>query len=137
MGRNGGGAGQSMSVPRGRGLLVVLTAVAAALLIHLFGPALHPSGTETPGSGHLEQAAVVPDVTGAAGSVSAPLPDDDDCHAVTGLAPTMTVVPLAACPVISHAVMTTEIRPAIRPSVGNDGGDAGLDPHRSPGVQRT
>lgn len=147
MGHNCGGVDRGARDLRARGVLVVLAAVTAALLVHLFGPALHPpTASASPGHGHQEIELVAPDTpddehsVGVGDNIRADAHDDESCHSVVGFTPATTVLPVAACSAITWRSVypARDVRHAIRSAaIGGDGGEASLDPQRSPGVQRT
>lgn len=147
MGHNCGGVDRGARDVRARGVLLVLAAVTAALLVHLFGPALHPStASASPGHGHQEIALVAADTpadwhsVGVGDNIRADAHDEESCHSVVGFAPATTVLPVAACSAVTwrSAPPAPDVLHAIRSAViGGHGGDASLDPRRSPGVQRT
>lgn len=147
MGHNCGGGDRGVRDLRARGVLLVLAAVTAALLVHLFGPALHPTtASASSGHGHGEIALVAADHPDheynddLGDNIRADAHDGESCHSVVGLAPATTVLPGTACSAVTWRSIppATDVRHAIRSAaIGGDGCDASLDPQRSPGVQRT
>lgn len=123
-------------------LLPLLAVLAAALMIHLFGPALQArTGADSAASGHghaTMEASTHPVGTEVAGPAAAN--NEETCHSLVGVASTTTAVPAITCSVTTwrpdHS--TANAWNGLRNSwIGGDGADALADPRRSPGVQRT
>jgi hypothetical protein len=128
--------GGSRSTP----LRPVLAVFAAALMIHLFGPALQASA-EGGSASHSHTA--VDAATHSVGSevaVPAEAHPDASCHSLVGVTSAATAVPTVPCSVTTWRpdASTANVGSGFRNSwIGGDGGDASADPRRSPGVQRT
>lgn len=121
-------------------LLPVLAVFAAALMIHLFGPALQAS-TEAGSAPHSHtalDAATHP--VGTEVAVPAAEHPDETCHSLVGVTSATTAVPTVTCSVTTWRpdASTANVWSGLRNLwIGGDGGDASADPRRSPGVQRT
>lgn len=129
------------SGPRSLAFLGVLAAVTAALIIHLFGSALQGSSTAEAGAdGGSALELTAADSKGADLGYRAAGHDEGTCHSVPAVAPAATVQSAPPChwstwvkdPAVGND--RSRVRPAWN---GGDGGNASLDPRRSPGVQRT
>ena len=121
--------------------LGVLAVIAAALVIHLFGPALQVStAAESPEHAHsnLELGPAHPSDAAVGSVVKAHA--EETCHAVLGVSPATTALPVVTCVVRTwrQDAQAASDRTGLRPAwIGGDGGNTSLDPRRSPGVQRT
>lgn len=126
---------------RARGCLAVLAVIAAALVIHLLGPALQSPGVAAaPAHGHVSlDPGAAHHSDGPAASV-AETHADPTCHWVVGVSPASAALPVAGCVFSTwHQAGATGIdRSGLHPAqLGGEGAGALADPRRSPGVQRT
>lgn len=139
MGYEEAGVRRAVPGPRWIRILPVLAGFAAALVIHLFGPALQAS-TEAVSDGHSHTGVEsTTRMVAADAAVSAPPHAEETCHSLVGVSSTTTAVPSLTCSVGTSriAVVAVPDRSGLRPPwIGGDGGDASADPRRSPGVQR-
>lgn len=126
---------------RPRSFLSLLAVIAAALMIHLFGPALPVSTVaESPAHGHSSLELGGANASDTAAELVTGSHGEDTCHSVVGVSPASAALPAATCVVSTWRQDTTTAsdRTDLRPAwIGGDGGDAAADPRRSPGVQRT
>ena len=142
MGTDRAGVNSAALGLRSFSFLGVLAVIAAALLIHLFGPALQIStAAESPAHGHLS---LEPGGGHApwnnAVELAAEAHDEETCHSVVGVSPATAAVPGVTCVVRTSRqdAQAANDRSGLRPAwIGGEGGDAAADPRRSPGVQRT
>lgn len=135
------GVGSAAHGLRSRSLVAVLAVIAAALVIHLFGPAI-PGSTvaASPEHAHSGLELGVDHPAGAAVDSVAEAHREETCHAVLGITPAATAVPAMSCIAgpWRQDLPIASVRSTLRPAwIGGDGGNAPLDPRRSPGVQRT
>lgn len=141
MGTDRAGVDSAAFGMRSFSFLGVLAVIAAALMIHLFGPALQAStAAESPAHGHssLEHGGGHPS-DNAVESV-AQAHDEGTCHSVVGVSPATTALPVVTCVgrTWRQDAQAASDRSGRRPAwIGGDGGNTSLDPRRSPGVQRT
>ena len=140
MGTDRAGADCAALGLRSRNFVAVLAVIAAALMIHLFGPGLQVStAAESPEHAHSSLELGTAHPSDAIESV-AKAHAEDTCHAVIGVTPATAAIPVTPCFVSTwrQDLPATSDRSGLRPAwIGGDGGDASADPRRSPGVQRT
>ncbi len=119
----------------------VLAVIAAALMLHLFGPGLQASGAASSRAhGHSSLDDNTAHSSDAAVESVAEAHQEESCHSVVGFTPATSAMPMIPCFGSSGRsdVPLTSDRSGLRPAwIGGEGGDASLDPRRSPGVQRT
>lgn len=135
------GVGPAVLEVRSRGCLAMFAVVAAALMIHLFGPAVPTStAAESTAHGHSILEIGPAHVSDAAAESVAEAHDEESCHSVVGVTPGASPLQVSPCFATTWRVTPAlaSDRSGLRPAwIGGDGGDASLDPRRSPGVQRT